>query len=61
MSNAIKRIISLFTMLFSLMGLWGFQPTIFKDFEPEVEDAIDDDLLLLSTVHHEDLLSQENE
>jgi hypothetical protein len=49
-------------MLFSLMGLWGFQPTIFKDFEMEVEDTIDDDdLLLLSAFHHEALLSQENE
>jgi hypothetical protein len=48
-------------MLFTLIGLWGFYPSIFEGFETKIEDTIDDDLLLLSTLPFETLPSQLDE
>ncbi len=61
MRITVKRIISFLAMLFTLIGLWGFQPSIFEGFESKVEDTIDDDLLLLSTFPFETLPPQLDE
>ena len=61
MRITIKRIISFLTMIFTLIGLWGFQSSIFEGFETKIEDAIDDDLLFLSSFPFETLPPQLDE
>jgi hypothetical protein len=61
MRNTIKRIISFLAILFTLIGLWGFQPSIFNESKTEVQDTLDDDLLLLSSLPFEDLPNQLDE